>query len=97
MARQLQAKDVLIFGDSNVRRNLTRAGRSYSQSAVFRSARSLTEFSEAVKVIETDTYKIVIFAMLTNIVVDAGSSAKDHLARIQAITDCLEPLFKDLR
>jgi hypothetical protein len=97
MARQIHARDILIIGDSNIRRNLARSGRHYSQSADIGSARNLAEFAEAVKLIEPEKYRIVIFSMLTNIVIDAGSPLLDPFARIQAISDCLGPLFQDIR
>jgi hypothetical protein len=97
MSRQIHARDILIIGDSNVRRNLARSGRHYSQSADIGSARNLSEFAEAVKLIQPDKYRIVVFAMLTNIVVDAGSPVLDPSARVQAISDSLGPLFQDIR
>jgi hypothetical protein len=90
-------KNILIIGDSNIRRNLARSGRYYSQSAEIGSARNLAEFTEAVKMIEPEKYKIVIFAMITNVAIDAGNPCLDNQARLQAISDCLGPLFIDIR
>jgi hypothetical protein len=67
MARLLHAKDILIIGYSNDRRHLSRSGRSYSVTAECGTARNLSEFAEAAKMLEPDKYKIVIFAMLTNV------------------------------
>ncbi len=97
MARQLHVKDILLIGDSNIRRNIARSGRYYSQSAEIGSARNLTEFAEAVKMIEPEKFKIVIFAMITNIAIDAGNPCLDAQARLQAISDCLGPLFVEIR
>lgn len=104
MARQLHVKDILIIGDSNIRRNIARSGRYYSQSAEIGSARNLTEFAEAVKMIEPEKFKIVIFAMITNIAIDAGnplprcsSKTPGHLRLPRSASDCLGPLFVEIR
>ena len=43
MARQLQAKQILILGDSNVRQNLAHAGRLYFQLREAGLSRNLKE------------------------------------------------------
>ncbi len=48
MSRQIQAaKDLLIFGDSNVERNILHTGRLYSQSSESVPSRNLNEFTSA--------------------------------------------------
>ncbi len=71
---QLIAKDLLIIGNSNIRRYLYRAGGAYSQACDCGIARNLTEFGNSLKMIESKNYRIVIFAMMTNIVIDTGST-----------------------
>ena len=78
MARQLQAKQILILGNSNLRRNLAHAGRLYSQLSKVGLSRNLKEFREAANMIDPDHYKIVIFAMTINIVIAAGKTALDY-------------------
>jgi len=99
MSRQLIAKEILLVGDSNVQRNLLSAGRLYSDLCENGLARNISEFAEAVKLIQRDKYKLVIFAMLTNIMVDAGNtSASPSLdARLATIKPYLEALIKDIR
>lgn len=97
MVRKIQARDLLIIGDSDVRRKLWRAGLLYTQSSECVVAHDITEFTEAVKLLEPNKHKIVIFAMMTNIIVSAGSNGTDHVSRIKAIDDCLDSLFKDIR
>jgi hypothetical protein len=54
MARQLQAKQILFLGGSNVRRNLAHAGRLYFQLSEVGLSRNLKEFREAAKMIDLD-------------------------------------------
>jgi len=58
MGRQIHAKEVLIIGDSNVRRNLFCYGKQYAQNCESGLALNLTEFTKAVKLIVSDKYKI---------------------------------------
>jgi hypothetical protein len=60
-------------------------------------ARNLTEFGSALKMVESKNYRIVVFAMMTNIVIDAGSAGNDHSTRLDAIEECLSPLMENLR
>jgi hypothetical protein len=99
MAHQLQAnKELLIIGDSNVERNILHTGRLYCQLAESVPARSITELNNAVNQIRPDKHKVVVFAMLTNLVVSAGSSVAtlDPSAHLIAVEACLKSLFTDL-
>jgi hypothetical protein len=99
MSRQLQAKkEILIIGDSNVERNLLNTGRLYCDFAESAPARSVAELSKAVVQIQPTKHKVVVFAMLTNIVINAGNSVStlDPSARLIAIEACLKSLFKDI-
>jgi len=99
MSQQGQSKPILIVGDSNVERNLLRSGRLYSQQCDSVLARNLNELAVALTGLQPNTYQMVIFAMLSNIVISAGNSAQspDLQARLDAIDSCLKSLFKDLR
>ncbi len=97
MSRQVIARDVLILGDSNIRRYLYRSGGAYAQTCDCGMARSLTEFGNNLKMVESTNYRIVVFAMLTNIVIDAGSTGNDHFSRMEAIDECVSPLLENLR
>jgi hypothetical protein len=85
MSRQVLSRDILILGDSNIRRYLYRSGGAYAQTCDFGMARSLTEFGTSLKMVESPNYRIMVFAMLTNIVIDAGSTGNDHFSRMEAI------------
>jgi hypothetical protein len=94
---QLLAKDLLILGDSNVKRYLYRAGGAYSQACDCGLARNMTEFGNTLNLLEAKDYRIVIFAMMTNIVIDAGSGGHDQASRLELIGECTSPLLENLR
>jgi hypothetical protein len=99
MARQLQAnKELLIIGDSNVERNILHTGRLYCQLAESVPARNLVELGKAVGQIQPSRHKVVVFAMLTNLVVNAGNATPtiDPSVRLIAVEACLKSLFKDI-
>ncbi len=99
MSRQLQAnKELLIIGDSNVERNLLHTGRLYCQMAESVPARNLSELGKAVGLIQPAKHKVVVFAMITNIVIAAGNaiSTLDPSARLIAIEACLKSLLRDI-
>jgi len=91
------ARDVLILGDSNVRRYLGRCGGAYTQACDCGLARNMSEFGSSLRMVEANNYRIVIFAMMTNVVIDAGSEGQDHHSRIHAVDECLSPLVENLR
>jgi hypothetical protein len=97
MSRQVLARDLLILGDSNIRRYLYRSGGAYAQTCDCGMARSMSEFGSSLKMVEATNYRIIVFAMMTNIVIDAGSTGNDHATRIDAIEECLSPLLENLR
>jgi hypothetical protein len=99
MARQLQAKkELLLLGDSNVERNILHTGRLYCQMAESVPARNITELSNAVNQIQPAKHKVVVLAVLTNIIVNSGNAIAtlDPSARLIAMEACLKGLFTDL-
>jgi hypothetical protein len=99
MARQLQAaKDLLILGDSNVERNILHTGRLYSQTSESIPDRNITELNQALTQLQPGKYKIVVFAMLTNLVINAGNSStlNNPATRLAAIEASLKTLFRTL-
>ena len=97
MSRQVVERDVLILGDSNVRCYLGRCGGAYTQACDCGLARNMSEFGNHLKMVDATNYRIVIFAMMTNILIDAGSEGHDHQSRIHAMDECLSPLIENLR
>jgi hypothetical protein len=99
MARQLQAnKELLIIGDSNIERNILHTGRLYCQLAESVPARNLTELSRAVGHIQPNKHKVVVFAMLTNLVINAGNAVSTLVVsdRLIAVEACLKALLRDI-
>ncbi len=98
MSRQLQArKEILILGDSNVERNLLHSGRLYCQYAESVATRNLHEFTHALSQLQPEGPNLVVLAMFTNIVVEAGSiHVRDLPSRLLAIEACLKILIRDI-
>jgi ribosomal protein L30E len=99
MAHQLQAKkELLIIGDSNIERNILHTGRLYCELAESVPARNLQELSMAVGQIQNGKHKVVVFAMLTNLIINAGNTvtAIDLPPRLVAVEACLKSLLKDI-
>jgi hypothetical protein len=97
MSRQVQAtKDLLIFGDSNVERNILHTGRLYSMSSESVPSRNLNEFTQALNQFQPGKYKIVVFSMFTNIAINAGNSVpvNSTASRLSAIEACLKSLLR---
>ncbi len=87
-----------MLGDSNVERNILHTGRLYCQMAESVPARNITELSNAVNQIQPAEHKVVVLAMLTNIIVNSGNAIAtlDPSARLIAVEACLKGLFTDL-
>jgi hypothetical protein len=99
MSRQLQAKkELLIIGDSNIERNILHTGRLYCELEESVPSRNLQELGMAVGHIQPNKHKVVVFAMLTKLVINAGSavSALDIPPRLVAVEACLKSLFRDI-
>jgi hypothetical protein len=99
MSRQLQtSKELLIIGDSNVERNLIHTGRLYCLQSESLPARNLAEFHQVLSQLQPNKYKIVIFAMLTNIIISAGNSVSVNqtAARLLTIEACVKKLIRSI-
>jgi len=61
-------------------------------------ARNITELSNAVNQIQPAKHKVVVLAMLTNIIVNSGNAIAtlDPSARLITVEACLKGLFTDL-
>ncbi len=79
-------------------RNLLHTGRLYCQSSESTPARNHAEFSEALSQMQPGQHKIVIFAMLTNLVVNAGNTAPSNNleARLHVIEAYLKKLVRTI-
>lgn len=84
-------KDLLIIGDSNVTRNYTRLGYQ-AQSVSVVQARNRAEVLEGLNSIK-NTFKIVVFACLTNLIISSGEEGSSAPERLTAIAECLNGLL----
>jgi hypothetical protein len=60
-------------------------------------ARSTAELEDSLKKIKPDQYRVVVFAMLTNLVIEAGSAGTDMDSCMTSITEYLGGLFQELK
>ena len=88
--------EFLILGDSNVKRFYTKIGFTHAQNIEFVQARSMTEFTSALSSIK-DSFKIVILAFLTNLIVDAGDTASNDVDRMSAIEELYNTVIPQIR
>ena len=88
-------RDYLIIGDSNVRRFYSRLGLQ-SHNLEFIQARSLEEATNALTSV-LPTYKFIILAFITNLIVAAGDECSNPVDRLTAIDELFNTLLQLLR
>ena len=88
-------REYLIIGDSNVRRFYHKLGLQ-SHNLTFVQARSFEEVGAAMSAIGP-TYKFVVFAFITNLIVTAGEECADHVDRSNAIEELFTSLLQVVR
>ena len=88
--------EFLIIGDSNVKRFYTKIGLTHVQNIEFVEARNLAEFNTALASFK-NTFKMVILAFLTNLVIDAGDSATNDVDRLSAIEELYNSVVPQIR
>lgn len=96
MASQLQAKDFLVLGDSNVGRYYTKIGLHQAQSLDFIQARNKEEVSSALTKI-TRNYKFVVMAFWSNLIVSAGENASNDIDRMSEIDESFNQIIPIIR
>ena len=88
--------DFLLLGDSNVKRFYTKIGLTHAKNIEFVQARNMTEFTASLSSLN-NSYKIVILAFLTNLVVDAGDAASNDVDRMSAIEELYNTIIPQIR
>lgn len=96
MATQLQAREYLVLGDSNVSRFYTRIGLTMSQNLDFVQARNIEEVNSGLAKINR-SYKYVVMAFWSNLVVAAGDSATNDIDRMSSIDDLFNQVVPLIR
>jgi len=89
------SKDFLIIGDSNVTRHYSRLGYQVQNVSVVQ-ARNQSEVVNAFDSLRK-TFKIVVFACLTNLIISSGEEGASPTERLNAISDCLNVLVPQIR
>ena len=89
-------RDLLILGDSNVKRFYTRIGLTQAQTLDFVQARNMTELPTAMAAIK-GTYKVVVLAFLSNLIIDSGDSATTDVDRISSIEETFNTVIPMIR
>ena len=79
------SREVLLIGDSNVRRFYSKLGNQV-KNLDFVQARSTEELAIALQSVQV-TYKFVIFAFITNLIITAGEEGCQPQTRLNAITE----------
>jgi len=86
------AKQLLLVGDSNVRRYFDRLSGAYGSEVDFVQSRNVPEWLEAINVCKKG-YRIVTFSFLTNIVIDAAKEGASDDERLDLISPSLKSIF----
>ena len=96
MASQLQAREYLVLGDSNVKRFYTKIGLSQAQNLDFIQARNVEEVSNALSSFKR-TYKFIVMAFWSNLIVDAGEAASNDVDRMTNIDEMFNSILPLIR
>ena len=89
------SRDYLIIGDSNVRRFYSKLGLQ-SHNLNFVQARSFEEATTALTAVQP-SYKFIIFAFITNLIVTAGDDCSSPIDRLSSIEDLFNNLLRLLQ
>jgi len=81
-------KDFLLIGDSNVTRNYTRLGYQVANVTVV-SAKNMTEVKQAVSEAINESFKLIVFACITNLIVSAGEGGVSTQEKLNSINEVI--------
>lgn len=90
------SKEILIIGDSNVKRFYSRLGLQ-AQNLDVVAARNYTEVAQAVQTSLKNSFKFIVLACITNLIIaagDSGSCPKERLEAIEELFNNLMPLLR---
>jgi len=88
------SQEVLIIGDSNVRRFYNKLGRQV-KLLEFVQARDFDEAEAALQSINP-SYKFVVFSFVTNLIINSGENGQNRLDRINGIQEMFSNLLNML-
>jgi len=92
------SKDIFVIGDSNVQRFYTKLGL-LAQGMEFSRARNVDEMSQAFDNLRGSkvTYKIIVLAFLTNMIVAAGEEGSGPAERLSSIEELFNSILPVIR
>ena len=90
------SKILLLIGDSNVSRWIPHIGDAYLPMVEYVSARNTEELPAALRQINP-SYKMVVFAGLSNIIVGCGSDLSGRFQHLEAVVTVIKKTFATLR
>ena len=79
------SKILLLAGDSNVKRWIPHLCETYQKFVSFAPAHNLEELPSAMSHV-TNSYQMVVYAGLSNIIVNAGDGASNLVDRMERIS-----------
>jgi len=90
------AKQLLLVGDSNVRRYFDRLSGAYGAEVDFVQSRKDSEWLEAVPNCKKG-YRIVTYSFLTNIIIDAARDGTSDDERVDLISPVLKTILMTMK
>jgi len=90
------AKQLLLVGDSNVRRYFDRLSGIVGAEVDYVQARNETEWSDAIPRCKRG-YQIVTYSMMTNIIIDAAKDGTNDDDRLDLISPALKTIFMAMK
>jgi len=90
------AKQLLLVGDSNVRRYFDRLSGLVGSEVDYVQSRNESEWSDAIPKCKRG-YKIVTYSFLTNVIIDAAKDGTNDDDRLDLISPTLKTIFTTMR
>jgi len=90
------AKQLLLVGDSNVRRYFDRLSGLVGAEVDYIQARNDAEWQQAIAGCKKG-YKIVTYSFITNIIIDAAKDATSDEDRLDSISPVLRTVFMAMK
>lgn len=90
------SKILLLIGDSNVRRWIPRLCATYQQLVSFAPAHNRDELPSALAQVN-NSYQMVVFAGLSNILSTAGAEAQNNVDRLEKLEVAISDVIGLLR
>jgi len=90
------AKQLLLVGDSNVRRYFERLSMAYGTEVDFAQARNASEWAQVLPSCRKG-YRIVTYSFMTNIIIDSAKEATTDDDRLDAISTSIKTIVTAMK